>query len=738
VAEDLIPSKRVGPVSATTSNAPEIPRQEKLETASIPNYGEEFREFAAKDNWMSRIGSNVAARASNELADQIGGEMGKNPNGPRPLPITNFDAHVAQSYETQAHATLGLEADKLITESNLELSKVGRLTPELIDKKQKQVQMGLQQIFAQAPSGIRPQLESQYGTMQIAQNQQLNNRMLRQQKEDRKSTIDLSTKNTNEQAYSLALSGADADKNGDSKAGLQSLLALNALYDNAVRNGDKTEEEAKIAEDSATISYLSGKYIRLGKIKDEEKNLPEFLKSLSEPVKDLPENYRHAVLSNVYNYFQMQQTLRAQDENLKSQQMLNRIVTKPKDITGTEWQEFKENVSPIKYQEMLFKLIQARKKQDQEGLGVDDLIQNYGSGEAQARSTDKTKNSAFYKNVATTIKNNPDISQDEAEVQVAMTSGAPVPVFIKTLNNDLTGGNPSRILSAINKISALRETESEHALIGLTKQADAIATQFEAKRGSMPDPDLAREVTHNIVNIKEDLQKTLDNSWNLKLKTKGAAGAYQYTSLSNFALKEVGLSKKDFAGSETFATIYGNDIYQVLKSNYDVAGGDYETALSMTKRYVDQNYVETRVNGPIQKTDKSIEKALGYKDYDVVPYIHQNLAEKLTESFEKNTSDQERWSVKPVDKNRITGFGAPFRHTYKPLEVVRHVRTPSGLKEFTYPVSLVGRPGNSWEIMLNTPDGPRNILLVAPHKGIISYTPDKAAIDKAYMAGQHG
>lgn len=723
-----ITTGRGGIPSGNTTSAPEYKRQESVHAGSTPDYQTGFDQYAQASNWMSNIGSQVAATASNALAKQIGGEMGKTPHGELFPSFTNFDKQVAESYSTQAQATLGLQADELITKANIEAAKASRMTPELIAKSQHQISVGLQQIYSQAPNNIRPGLEKTYGAYQLSQGASLTGRMINEQHEDRRNNTILANDKNAEIAHTLAASG-----HYDQAIALAK--STSAINKSAVEaNIGLTPLQAKVATDTVRKSAISG---RLQNEYDQAVSSNKgdaYLKDVSKKPDWIPEADYADSMHNLLSYVNTQQSLKSQDEALKSQEMYNRIATNP-NIPGSEWAAFESSVSPLAAAKMDFHRIQALKHQAQEGIGVDELIRNYGSGEAQAQAPEKIKNAAFYKNVSGTMQNNPNMTQDSAEVQVAMSSGAPVPVFIKTLNNKLTSANPSQIVSAIDQISQLRDAEAGHALIGLSSQADAIATQFESKRGSMSDPDLARQVTDNILNIPKDMQATLNNSWNMMLAKKGAGGMGASTSLAHFALNEVHLNKDNFGGSETFATIYGNDIYQVLKSNFDVTRGDYQAAKAMTQRYVDQNYGETRVNGDRQFTDKPIEKALGYKDYDAVPYIQQNLADKLNERFEKNKNDQERWEVKPIENQSSTSI---FRKTFKPLEVIRHVKTSNGEKTFSYPVNLVGKPGNSWDIMLTTPDGPRNILLVAPHQDIISYTPDKEAIDKAYMAGQHG
>jgi hypothetical protein len=332
------------------------------------------------------------------------------------------------------------------------------------------------------------------------------------------------------------------------------------------------------------------------------------------------------------------------------------------------------------------------------------------------------------------MQSDPNLTLDQAEVQTALGAGSPVKVFLDTLNNKATSGNPTQILSAANQIQTLHDLEGGHALIGLNKQAEVIATQFNRQRGSMPDSDLARKITDNILNIDSGLQSTLDNAWNRKLSTSGAGGLSSKKTLYNFALSEVEIDKNDLGG-KYFEVIYGNDIYDQLRSNFDSARGDYDVALEMTKNYVKQNFGETRANGTKQITDRPLEKVLGYTDHDVVPFIHEDALSQFNTKFIENKDPNDYWTTKPVNmKDTISSAANPFDKMYPAAEIIRHVKTAKGEKVYTYPVNFIGRPGKEWDVVVQTPSGPRNLFLVAPHLGIITYKPNERDINTKFAA----
>ena len=144
-------------------------------------------------------------------------------------------------------------------------------------------------------------------------------------------------------------------------------------------------------------------------------------------------------------------------------------------------------------------------------------------------------------------------------------------------------------------------------------------------------------------------------------------------------------------GGKYFDVVYGNDIYNQLNSNFISSGGDYNSALKMTQDYVDQHYGESYVNGKSQFTDSPVEKYLGYKGREITPFVQQDLHAQLSTSFEnaKKDSPNDYWETLPLTSGVV--------------EAVRHVKTKDGVKQYRYPINLVGRAGNQWDVVAQTP-----------------------------------
>lgn len=687
---------------------------------NAPNFQNAINSYAENTNWMSSVGSSVASHASNAIAQKIGGELGKNPQGDIGYPATDFDKTMQESYKSQANATLGLQANQLISDSNIEAAKSSRVTPELIAKTNHSIAMGLKNIIKNAPSEIRPNLESHYGTLQINQMADLTERMLKEQHEDRRNNTALSSQKNAENAYSFGLHGND-------KAAQNAIETVRKISYSDVASRLLTPEAAKENIDTARKSFLNGKIIHDYEIARSQGKGEEYLKSISNKKPSyLNDKDYMSVTNNLMTYVNHQDALRSQDQQLRLTKFQTSVALNPMaPDMQQQLQNLKSNVSHESYERAKLHYIDAVKSFNVEQENINNALTGWNNPSAFARLTDKGINKAFDMQVQSYVeqrqKEGNPISLDEAEVQVAASAGGKVSVFQDSLENKLLRGSPQDILSASNQMQMLNHIGQSRVYDGVSQKAKAIATLFQQQRGSMPDNDLARKITDDLANVDEKTQKILDNSWNLVLSSKGAAGVNSSKPLYRMALNEVGLTKgKDVSsvGGQYFATIYGNDIYNQLNSNFIATRGDYAAAKKMTQDYVDTHYSDTYVNGSRQKTNESVEKYLGYKGNDVTPYIQQDLLNQLSSHFieAKKNSPNDYWETAPLKNG-----------------VAEAIRTVNG-KKYSYPINIIGRGDNQWDVVVQTPYGIRNLFLVAPHVGVTTYKPNKEAIDKIYKA----
>jgi hypothetical protein len=699
---------------------PVVKREVTAKETATPEFQSSVQAYAESSNTLSAIGALAAQTASNQLATQLGAEEGKTPHGNLYPSLTEFDKNFAASYKTQAQATLGLQANRLITESNIEIARQPRITPGLIESTNRKVSMGLKNIFANAPTEIQANLEYHYGNVQLNQQADLSQRMFREQRQDRQNNSALASQMNAEHAYAFALHGND-------NAALNAIESTKKLNDADVGARVTDPLKAKSYVDSVRKSYATGKLIHDYEQHKAEGKGEEFLKSIAEKKPEyLSDNDYLAVSGNLINYVGHQQSLISQDEQLRMARF-NTVVAGDPVAAGALLQDLLDNVSPSNYQKAEAHYINAIKQWTKQNHDENAATGSWSDPYVLSRLGDKTVNKTFDKLVAREVAQTGK-SRDEAETTVALSAGAAVPVFVDTTNKKLTSGNPAYIASAAAQVQRLRDLEGEHALAGLSKQAQAMSIMFQHQRGSMPDADLARKLHDNLSHIDDTMQKTLDNSWNIKLTSKGAGGLGARKSLASFALSETKINSSNLGG-KYFETIYGNDIYQQLKSNYDATRGDYDAALQMTKDYVKQNYGETGVNGGNHITDRPLEKILGYKNNDVVPYIQQDILSQLEKSFSEHSGENnETWSIIPVSTKK----GMSISGNWPVAEVMRTVKTDKGEKKYRYPVNVIGRPNDEWDIVLETPTQRQNIFLIAPNLQILTYKPDAESIKRNY------
>jgi len=700
-------------------------RKVGAETAAVPDIQGAVSNYAEASNWMSSIGSTIAAKSSSALSQKLGAEAGKNPQGDIGISLTQADVDYEKAYQAQAHATLGLQADKLITDSNVELAKVPRITPELIQRTNNKISLGLQNIIKNAPTEIKSQLEFQYGKLQIAQTADLTERMIREGKQDQAHSNALFTKTSSENAYTFGMKD-------DEKAGQSAIEAARRSNESLVKSGIIHADDAKTNLDTVKKSYYDGKlahdYNKARVEKREEKFLSDLADKKVPGYEKLNDLEYQSSIQNLLGYINQQNSLRQQDENLRLTKFKTSVALNPlASDMQFQLQDLKQNVSPEAYEKAQLHYVNAVKEFNQQQDNVNKALTGWNNSGDFARLSDKAINKAFDLQVNGYIqqkqKENNPITVDEAEVQVAASAGGRVPVFEKSLENKLLSGNPANIVSASNQMQMLDNMEQGRVYAGVSQKAKAIATLFHQQRGSMPDTDLARQITDNLSNVDEKMQKTLDNSWNLILSSKGAGGLGSTKPLYKFALDEVGhksdatLTKPDTKfGGNYFAVLYGNDIYNQLNSNFIATRGDYTAAVKMTKDYVDQHYGDTYVNGHRQFTDSPIERYLGYKGNDVTPYVQEDLKNQLDVAFSKakKTHPTDYWETLPV-KNGV-------------VEAIRHING----KQYRYPIKLAGQAGNQWNVVVDTPTGIRSLFLVAPHIGVTMYEPNKEDIDKRF------
>jgi hypothetical protein len=730
---DLDFSHNVSEIPAGQSLPEPYKGREKVSITQFPDMTDAINDYAATSNWMSRIGSYVAGKASDAIAQKVGGELGKNPQGDIGVPLTDFDKTMQESYETQAQATLGLQANKLINDSALDAAKADRITPDIIKKTNDSIAIGLKNILKNAPSQVSPKLQYQYGTHAMSLTSDLTNRMINEQHEDRRNNTALASQTNAENAYSFGLKGND-------KAAESAIETTRRLSAADVASRLLTPEQAKTNVDTARKSYLSGKMIHEYENARAAGKGEAYLKSIADKKPSyLSDTDYMSVTQNLSQYVGHQDALRNQDQQLRLADFNTSIAMNPMaPDMPQQLQQLKNNVSAEAYQKAQLGYIEAVKKFNKENADTNLAMASWNSPDAFARVPDKAKNKSFDMMSSRYVQQrqqqgNP-ITQEDAEVQVAAAAGGKIPAFVASLKNRINSGNPEMMETAAKQMDSLYSMNASHALEGLDDKDKSIFTQYKSLRDALPPEEAAKVAIQN-ANQDPDTQKMNKEKWSAFVKTQtGGFAGFGSKPPQKWAMQQVGLNPDDFM-NPGIANEYGNMILQKYGSLYQNMNGDQTNALKLTKQEVDSAFGDTGVNGGKVKTLHPIEKVLGFEsNSDVVPFIQQDVTNVLNKSFIplKDAYGKKQsnvyWDIVPSDmKNHALVYG----HDYAPIQVKRYTKTSSGVKADTYNVMLIGNSFN-WDIALQTEAGIRPLIQMAPYIGVQTYTPNKKAITDAY------
>ena len=404
--------------------------REKVSITQFPDMTDAINDYAATSNWMSRIGSYVAGQASNAIAEKIGGELGTKPQGNIGVPLTDFDKTMQESYNTQAQATLGLQANKLINDSALDAAKADRITPDIIKKTNDSIAIGLKNILKNAPSHVAPSLQLQYGTHAMSLTSDLTNRMINEQHEDTKNNTALASQTNNENAYSFGL------KNND-KAGKDVIESTKRMNASLVSRNLLAAQDAKSRVDTVRQSYLTGKVIH---DYNNSPNKEAYLKSLADNKPDyLSDADYKPVINNAIQYVGQQNSLRAQDQAVRLTKFQTSVDMNPMSPDmPAQLQQLKDNVSTEAFQKAQLYLINKQKAFDKENGEMNAALSSWSDSTAFSKLTPKGIDKGFNQLVNQYMKRSNDdgnpVTEAESELHVASTAGGEVPQFVKTLN----------------------------------------------------------------------------------------------------------------------------------------------------------------------------------------------------------------------------------------------------------------------------------------------------------------
>jgi hypothetical protein len=613
----------------------EIPKGESLpaspgrkvnaEVSKIPDFQGAVNKYAEDTNWMSQLGSAVATRASNAVAQKIGGELGKNPQGNIGPVLTNFDKVMSDSYNTQAQATLGLQAHALITKSNIELAQQPRLDASMIASTQQSNMKGLQKILALAPDSVRPHMESQYGSVLIDQNATLINRMTGEQKTDRVDKATVAAQTNNETSHSLAVAG-------DEQGALAFMNAtIKAAKADAARH-DISEEEAKVRIDTARQTYYSGNLTRYFLEEQKKGKLNEAMDSVKkDPEKHGISDVDHkAVINNALDYMAMQERLGSLQERHTALEMHNRIVQTGGEIPGSEWATFKESVSPNVEAQMRINLTTAQQKANKKINDTAAAIKNVTSFNDFNNNTNEQNFDALVelsnKKISSAADKGNKLEEPEAMMQTAAGFAGPVKKFIDTLNTKASSGDPLLLQEVDATIKYMTKAGAAQNLAGISDDTYAVVAKFNSLSSMMDPVERGQIAKDQVYNKKSEQNIANDAAWKNLLTNRKKSGQ----SDAQYALSVADI-EPDSIVNVPLLSKYVLDRYEtIFKKN----NGDEHLSQDQLKEDIGRTFGTTYVNGKKEFTMYPVE-ASGNLPPNSAPFIQEDMRNQVSKKLVK-------------------------------------------------------------------------------------------------------
>src|SRR5690606_24144363 len=182
-----IMAEPIKPQTQGLPRAKETPILQKQESPSFqsgqPNFQSAFSSAAFSPNALAELGNKMSLNASLKMAQDLGMEYGKTPEGDLLPPITKTDKAFVDAYSSQAEVTLGLQVQSMLMQANQEMAQQYRITPDMIKTYASNMAQGISETLKHAPNTIKPSLEAQFANQLMQTTHRFTMNMIEQDKQ---------------------------------------------------------------------------------------------------------------------------------------------------------------------------------------------------------------------------------------------------------------------------------------------------------------------------------------------------------------------------------------------------------------------------------------------------------------------------------------------------------------------------------------------------------------------------
>lgn len=596
-----------------------------------------FAEAASKsESLLSVAGNALATGAAMQQAEIEGARSGANPDGRTPLVITASDQQFYNAYRNQANATLTLQASTLINSGIAELQKAPKLTPELLESFNRNVQSGLENIVQAAPAVDRERLRVNLSAEMLQTNNKLQTRLLEQQRAEMADTHGLYVAQATENIFSFSAEGDDAS----AAQALSDLVQSNAQ---AVENGLITMKAAWASDDAAYIQYLTGKEFRKANEARISGNLSGYLEELSKGPKDgMTEAEWVKVSSNVLKLVGQQDRLSSKYQSELWAKGMRAIADG--SINQDMINHLQENMEPASFDQFMVSYLGNSNKAAQQQARVDFIVSNKKNPTVLADATPTDLNAAWTQLYQSKIESE-QVDEWTAKALAASEFAAPIPAFVNQVSAAAKSGNYTAIEAALSA----RDEVNRFSPLGMStldKQADAILDTYKDVVGFMGQEKAAEYATKKIMETDAREEEALKIQWNKFFRSifgNSQTPTGQLNNLLSGAAKVSGLNIERFQYPEQAAV----NIKRMLEANFYVYK-DEQQAIEKTRKEINQLYGLSSVNSatrtlfgnpretyvvhPIEKVAATFGVPL---DKNSLTFVHAQIAQQTQEYVNK-------------------------------------------------------------------------------------------------------
>jgi len=622
----------IQPISRTTQIKGDVPFQDFQRVLS---------DIGTSSNVLGQMGADIAQKSSNLFSENAGYESGKNPHGDLLPSLTKSDEHFALAYKTQSQATLGNLLSSMTSDSQLELAKAGKLTPELIQSYQDNMQKGADEILESAPGEVKNTLENNFASSLIRTTGELKQKLFTQQKSDTYKSQ--ASWNNSESKEIYEASKASASIGGDLNEALSRLENVKSSNKTQVETGIFTKEQEPILNQQSKLSMLYGKYDGLALKAESDGNLDEFMFNLGskKPV-DLNFKEWDQVLSSVSSFVSRRESAKSRNQAsliAKFNEADSRF-----SVTPSMMAELKDKLNDSQYNHLMFqhniKLNKLNSNLDKIKTGVSVWTDSKGFNQLSNNIKDKSFNTI----VDQSSKDRPELPLSEIEQAVIMSAAGPVPKYTSKISSDLASGNADKMMSASLAVENIHRYHANN--LPLSQDSQNALSNFNSRASQHGDIIKAAEEAHQLVYSPTIEQKDAGHSAVVKFKKEHLRSSNQSI---RFAMDILGVSPSEMLNPEAIT----NAVVNGFNSNLILQGGDVEAAKDATKKSFKRTYGVSNVNGNNQLMYMPIEKVLNIGK-DSASTINSDLASQLNEQFKELKSLFDEKDSKVSQYYRIT------------------------------------------------------------------------------------